>query len=174
MKKAKNSKLCNKIRSVKSWLSKAEDSFGNENELQGELNLILAEAELQHLRETDAKTTQKRRHVISMGVALLIAAIFVGVWKMYPAKINNADAEIAKINIQQPVGENISTDFKKTLPKAENKPDTLVQQVKVDNLPIKTNTAQKQNIMVKSKGDFSDDEMKDLVRAAGKVLRSNT
>ena len=174
MEKTKNNKLCNKIRSVKSWLSKAEASFGNENELQGELNLLLAEAELQHLRETDAKKAQKRRHIISMGVAFIIAAAFIGVWKMYPAKTNNVDVEISKINIQSPVVEKISSEFRKTMPKLENEQIIQTQQVKIDDLPIKTNTAQNQNIMVKSKSDFTNDEMKSLVRTAGKVLRSNT
>lgn len=167
-----NNKLCNKIRSVKSWLSKAEDSFGNENELQGELNLLLAEAEMQHLRETEARDRRRRRHVISMGVALVIVAGFFCLWKIYPIKANTAGAKNEKAKTT--VVESALPDVKEPLPVTAKGQEDVNFKAVVEEMPIKTNTAQNQNNVVKSKGNFDDNEMKHLVRTAGKVLRSST
>ncbi len=78
--KDKRHALCDRIRSVKSWLNHAEDSFSNANDVRGELNLLLAEAELQHLREKDAKNQAKRRHFLAFAVALGMVMLFAGGW----------------------------------------------------------------------------------------------
>ena len=39
------------VRSAKMWLEKAEQSFDRQSEIQGELNLMLAEAEMKNLRK---------------------------------------------------------------------------------------------------------------------------
>ena len=40
-----------RVRAVRSWLEKAEASFDEESDIKGELNLMLAEAEMKHLRK---------------------------------------------------------------------------------------------------------------------------
>ena len=39
------------VRSAKKWLEKAEQSFDNQSTVKGELNLMLAEAEMKNLRK---------------------------------------------------------------------------------------------------------------------------
>ena len=43
--------LCRRLAAARQWLHQAEESFGKKQEMQGELNLLLAQAELQHVRE---------------------------------------------------------------------------------------------------------------------------
>ena len=43
--------LCHRLAAARQWLHQAEESFGKKQEMQGELNLFLAQAELQHVRE---------------------------------------------------------------------------------------------------------------------------
>ena len=40
-----------RVRAVRSWLEKAEASFDKESDIKGELNLMLAEAEMKNLRK---------------------------------------------------------------------------------------------------------------------------
>lgn len=40
-----------RVRAVRSWLEKAEASFDEESDIKGELNLMLAEAEMKNLRK---------------------------------------------------------------------------------------------------------------------------
>ena len=44
--------LCHRLATARQWLHQAEESFGKKKEMQGELNLLLAQAELQHVRES--------------------------------------------------------------------------------------------------------------------------
>ena len=44
--------LCHRLAAARQWLHQAEESFGKKKEMQGELNLFLAQAELQHVRES--------------------------------------------------------------------------------------------------------------------------
>ena len=41
-----------RVKSVKRWLEKAENSYSNHKELTGEMNLIMAQAEMQRLIST--------------------------------------------------------------------------------------------------------------------------
>lgn len=49
MKRSQNDTL-HRVRAVQSWLEKAEASFDKESDIKGELNLMLAEAEMKNLR----------------------------------------------------------------------------------------------------------------------------
>ena len=41
-----------RVKSVKKWLDKAENSYLNNKDISGELNLMMAQAEMQRLKET--------------------------------------------------------------------------------------------------------------------------
>lgn len=76
-------RMINHVKAAKLWLGKAEQSFDQENEIRGDLNLMLAEAELKRARETKAPSEQGNRRaiwlmhgVLASGLAALI--LFVG------------------------------------------------------------------------------------------------
>lgn len=49
-----------RVRSVRKWLEKAETSYTNDKQISGELNLIMAQAEMQRLKEADPKGQWRR------------------------------------------------------------------------------------------------------------------
>ena len=49
-----------KIKIVKQWLNSAEDSFANDNAVRGHLDLMLAEAEMKHLRTGTESILQRK------------------------------------------------------------------------------------------------------------------
>ena len=65
--------ICEHIRNVKSSLENAEKSFRENNGMRGELDLMLAEAEIKHLREKRGWVSVWTRQRL----ALLAAAIVV-------------------------------------------------------------------------------------------------
>ena len=65
------------VRSAKMWLEKAEQSFDRQSEIQGELNLMLAEAEMKNLRKRHGlKVRAKRRVAAAMGIAVMAAGLW--------------------------------------------------------------------------------------------------
>lgn len=70
-----------KIRQVKSWLDKAEQSFAKDSAAKGELHLLLAEAEMRHLKDTKARRWPV---YLRRGLHLLTTLIIVGIgWIVY-------------------------------------------------------------------------------------------
>jgi hypothetical protein len=73
------------LRSAKVWLTRAEESFDKNSRIRGELDLILAQAELQHARETSL-SRQERKHYLFLRHAtsfVLAAAIVVAGFGAY-------------------------------------------------------------------------------------------
>lgn len=69
-----------RIHSVKNSLDNAEQSFLDNNGMRGELDLMLAEAELKNLRRKQEVPWSWNRHVLAMCVAALLALAGVGGW----------------------------------------------------------------------------------------------
>ena len=60
-----------RVRSVQKWLEKAEHSYSAHKEISGEWNLIMAQAEMQRLKETDKRGARRKSRI---GTALAMAA----------------------------------------------------------------------------------------------------
>lgn len=69
-----------RIRSVRSSLDNAEQSFLDNNGMRGELDLMLAEAELKNLRRKKDIPWSWNRHMLAMFVAALLALAGLGGW----------------------------------------------------------------------------------------------
>ncbi|WP_288190720.1 hypothetical protein [uncultured Veillonella sp.] len=69
-----------RIHTAKSWLDKAERSYADDSSMKGELQLMLAKAELQHLSEKKQSSHMRlSKWTIAVGVCLLIIG---GTWTM--------------------------------------------------------------------------------------------
>ena len=74
------------VRSAKMWLEKAEQSFDRQSEIQGELNLMLAEAEMKNLRKRHGlKVRAKLRVAAAMGIAVMAAGLWYAATRESPA-----------------------------------------------------------------------------------------
>ena len=67
-----------RVRSAKVWLDKAEESFRSSSDVQGELSLLLAEAEMKNLRKNHGAGKNLMRYgavVTAIAIALLWLAL---------------------------------------------------------------------------------------------------
>jgi hypothetical protein len=71
------------LRSAKVWMARAEESFDKNSNIRGELDLILAQAELQHARESNLSSKWRNKypaifHSFSLAAALVIVSVGYG------------------------------------------------------------------------------------------------
>ena len=78
MKRSQNDTL-HRVRAVQSWLEKAEASFDKESDIKGELNLMLAEAEMKNLRRH--RPVHKR--LLRLGAIVTALCLVSGGWYLF-------------------------------------------------------------------------------------------
>ena len=76
-----------RVKSVKRWLDKAENSYSNNKDISGELNLMMAQAEMQRLKETHPHEKAKKWG-IRLSAMAAAAVLFIGLSNLFSA---NAD-----------------------------------------------------------------------------------
>lgn len=76
-----------RVKSVKKWLDKAENSYSNNKDISGELNLMMAQAEMQRLKETHPHEKAKKWG-IRLSAMAAAAVLFIGFSNLFSA---NAD-----------------------------------------------------------------------------------
>lgn len=172
-----------RVNAAKRWLAKAEEEFSKERPMRGELNLMLAEAELKRLKESEP--TRQRfwmRHGAAFGAAAVIVCAVSGAWLLMPravvvpatvpAVVSEPVKAIAPVKLPDSVSSTVSAAAplqhtpvvaEVTAPSAR-----LEQQDIVDNRQQeKAFTRERPNVSV----GVSDAEMRQLVRKAGQTLR---
>ena len=152
--------LFQRIRNAKQSLENAEKSFQDDKGMRGELDLMLAEAELKNLRNKEASFFSWNRHMLALSVAgLLVVAGVVG-WLFAKENVAGVEAVPAATT---------STEKKEQKPVA---PQNNNEANKLD-----ANNAQ-QNINVQLKPEenssgrvqLSEKDMRQLVRTAKSEL----
>jgi len=167
------------LRSAKVWLTRAEESFDKNSRIRGELDLILAQAELQHARETSL-SRQERKHYLFLRHAtsfVLAAAIVVAGFGAYWGFSERPAAVPIPLAAQEakapPVIQNASDAAvpvrvegqRPAMPKpTSNTPRETVMPVSRPETTVRAQPVEKENLL-------SPDEMKNVIRAAGKSLR---
>ena len=84
----------NHIRAARDWLGRAEDSLARENDVQGDLKLMLAKAELAHVGQSS-----RSRTILLWGrriAALLVAAILAGAYWQSSANVTVTEAPVIR------------------------------------------------------------------------------
>lgn len=92
---ASREELSKRIKSARQWLEKAEVSLGQDSGVRGELNLLLAQAEMQKLRETHKGLlvlTERKTWwgLLILFTAFIFFAIGFGHSALAPSKSENA------------------------------------------------------------------------------------
>lgn len=178
-------KIYQHLRSAKRWLTKAEEAFDKERDIRGELDLMLAQAELQHVKEVNRSQHWRYRylavrHGVALTCAVVIATGLCGIywWTHNPQMVVptplasqvslSLEAKIPlKSNAMQVVP--VSKEQEKETP--THKEDALlVQHSAVQNV-VSQQRKVEQPQQVEPSVALSSDEMQKLVRAAGKSLR---
>ena len=75
-----------RVRAVRKWLEKAEDSYSSHKEINGEINLIMAQAEMQRLNETHKYVSVRHwaMRLFALCVALGVFFALNSSWHMIP------------------------------------------------------------------------------------------
>lgn len=83
---AKQTKYKEHVRAAREWLGRAEDSLEQEDHIRGDLDVMLAQAELQRAQEMEEGLAQRRwlRRLLPAGAAAVVAAFVWGVWVSVP------------------------------------------------------------------------------------------
>ena len=89
--------ICEHIRNVKSSLENAEKSFRENNGMRGELDLMLAEAEIKHLREKRGWVSVWTRQRLALLAAAIVVLAGYGGW-LYAGTV-----EEPGVKLQNPV-----------------------------------------------------------------------
>ena len=79
-----------RVKSVKRWLDKAENSYSNNKDISGELNLMMAQAEMQRLKETHSHEKAKKWGIRFSAMAAA-AVLFIGFSNLFSANADNTD-----------------------------------------------------------------------------------
>lgn len=173
-----------RVSSAKRWLAKAEEEFSRERPARGELNLMLAEAELKRLKESEPAARRSwLRHGAALAVAVLVTGAVSGAWWFLRAPagegvqpLPNPAAMTAEFT--QPLAAktasiaetlSVSAQATPTVEKAVVPSENLAKQEAVERrLPEKNLVSDRQPV---ANIGMNQDEMRQLVRKAGQTLR---
>lgn len=97
-----------RVRSARAWLERAEKSFDNKADVRGELNLMLAEAEMKNLRKNHG-TGRKIRRLAAVLTALVLA---LGIWQFMRLEAPSSD-------FTRPAGSETAADTSRPMPQAQ-------------------------------------------------------
>lgn len=185
-----NEKKTKHLRSARQWLTRAEESFDKDRDIRGELNLFLAQAELQHVQETGRNQGWLKKYpVLLHGLAAVVAVTLA--WAVYGAynQPPSAAQPAASPLLSQPGSQRVPGDGNPIflqppavapVPAAVSAPVAAPAPAEPSAVravvPVKRQADGKKPEPVAvsepiERSPVSSDEMKNLIRAAGKSLR---
>ena len=167
-------KVKDRIQAAKQWLNRAEDHFGRDAAARGEIDLLLAEAELRSTRET-LRTSHRwlTMNWVHQGIAFSLATVLAAAgmggawwwWREARTTTMPVTTVVAEAPLPPVPAQNIAAA---PIQKPEPAPAAAVetthagQEVNDADRPAKRETA------------VSREEMKRLIQAAGQSLRGRT
>ena len=167
----------NRVKAIRKWLDKAEQSYSRDKEISGEINLIMAQAEMQRLKENYPHKRVKKWSIRVGAFALAIGIMFgintVLTFRQSPGPVifpqkneNTAEQEI----VAKETGE--VNDLR------EIAKEDIVQENKKTDTPVIVNTA-KAPIIQNVPSDpappvMSQQEIQSVVGKAGRTLRGQS
>ena len=174
--------IASSLQSAKVWIDQAGESFSKDADIRGELNLFLAQAELQHAREVNRHGRWSWKYPIlrqTMALFLAVAVVAGGVYwwdtRSHVPQLEKRQPPVAEpvaplpLQTAEPAG--VATITSRSLPvetpalnpgKAETYEPVKERQASVPSAGKRTtdNTVQ-----------LAPEEMQQLIRAAGRSLR---
>lgn len=108
--------ICERIRNVKSSLENAEQSFRENNGMRGELDLMLAEAEIKHLREKSGWRSIWNRQCLALLAAVVMFLAGYGGW-LYAGMAEEEAAPLKGLPTVAAVA--VSAELPRNLPQTE-------------------------------------------------------
>ena len=169
------------LRSAKEWLTKAEEAFDKQHHVRAELDLMLAQAELQHVKEAN-RSRQWRykypvlRHGMALTLAMFMAVAVGGVyWWVNKPELVIAVPLSGQVSLPaERVAKAAVNDSPAIIPAENSLPLQKVAKQVVTPVPSKAEQvrqSEEPRYQSEQLAPLSGDEVQKLVRAAGKSLR---
>lgn len=161
------SRITTHLRSAQEWLSKAERSFDEQKDIRGQLNLMLAQAELKRVQEEKRNAKQSTRYACyRQGGALICALALFGlaslVWTTYSA--GEVDKTVTHMQTSETVMPEVTVSPTPVLSTKEG--GKTLMSVKKPPYEEYNEAHRKASATILSK-----EEKEDLMKAAGRSLR---
>lgn len=174
--------ICDQIKTLRGNLKNAEESFRTHNGARGELDLMLAEAQMRFLREKRGSKSFWARQTFALTIALVLVLVGVGSWVLARSTVPPADnvlivqnspasAEMQQVEI--PAQQNRVADkpvLEKNVDVATQKSNVAEYSEKQQEEPILEETKAPTAIKVTSTPVAETKEIRNLVRVARKKL----
>lgn len=184
---AAKAKMQGKIQATRQWLNRAEDHFEKEQATRGQLDLLLAEAEIRSTREHLAMAPggfrlTGLRQGLAVSLAAVIAAVgWVGFWWG-----THSGQQVKAVDIHKPIPwETISDNSQRNLPAQPSQVSASMTVAEAPQQPQsvtvhsgkpaqEVKTEPHSATRKEATESISDQEMKFLIQAAGQSLRGRT
>ena len=159
-----------RMQAIRKWLEKAEISYTSHKEVKGEINLIMAQAEMQRLKETEPPHPLRiwgRR-----GLALLAAFCIVGggVWIRHELKAHDARVTArAKAAVTQMLSQEKETTAVET--KANLDVSTVSEQSEIISETAVISSDAVESTTVEPVSVLTESEIASVVGEASRALR---
>ncbi len=86
-----------RVKAVKKWLDKAEDAYSGHQELTGEMNLMMAQAEMQRLKEVHKHSPIRKWGL--RGCAMIVAVLLFFGFHFIDEEMNKNEIESVPVEI---------------------------------------------------------------------------
>ena len=160
--------VCDHIKNVRNSLKNAEDSFRSNNDMRGELDLMLAEAEMQHLREKRGLAAVCTRQRLAVMAAVLMVLTGAGGW--FWARNSQPAIPAAVVTAQSTI-----VPEKKKIPRSASLVESVPEKIKTQTVPQdepKILPGKKEQVE-KAVLQVPETEVRNLVRTARKTLNDS-
>lgn len=170
------------LRSAKEWLTKAEEAFDKQHDIRAELDLMLAQAELQHAKEANRSRQWRYKYVLFRhGLALTLALlVVVGGGGLYWWAIRPVPTAPIPLTAQIHLPVEVAPKVEEPVPVANVATARIEEEIPVQQVTTEKEVSKPSKVILTSQPEpatyrapvvVSENEMQKLVRAAGKSLR---
>lgn len=167
-----DAKVVEHIEQVRQSLYTAKESFASNKGVRGELDLMLAEAEMKHLRETKGWRSYINRQTMICAFAFIIALTGFTGWywaKMSKPIANNVDSKFVSTPVTNKIVANKAEVVAKNNDFSEK--DAKFETTPKKALPVVIKVVKPQIVVATNTNDLiSDSELYSLVRTARNKL----
>ncbi len=167
----------NRVKSVRKWLDKAEQSYSCDKEISGEINLIMAQAEMQRLKE-NYPHKQVKKWSIRVGAFALAVGIMFGINTVLTFRQSSGPTILPQKNENTTEQEIVAKETGEVNALREISKEDIVQENKKTETPIIVNTV-KETVIQNVPSDpappvMSQQEIQSVVGKAGRALRGQS
>lgn len=178
-------RISRNLRSARQWLTRAEEAFDKDHDVRGELDLLLAQAELQHARESNRSEQPHYKYPLlcqgaALGIAMLVAVGGLGA-AFWWTQAGDKAVPIPLAGVEQDKSASAKQEASATVAPVRVAPSaapnvTVLNQVAIQPVQHQTAASQYQQSEIKARPGDKDinlppEEIHKLIRAAGKSLR---